>query len=82
MKYVLMRYKSDGSMMCYKTFMPTYSPFKFMKNVNKATFAQVQPTTVPFPQVSQAKMLDVRGLMKYLTVEDQNWLEQLLAEIG
>lgn len=48
MKYVMMRYKSDGSMMCSKTFVPTYSPFKLMKNVNKATLAQVQPTTVPF----------------------------------
>lgn len=61
MKYVMMRYKSDGSMVCSKTFMPTYSPFKFMKNVNKATLAQVQPTTAPFRQVSEAKMVDVRG---------------------
>lgn len=75
----MMRYKSDGSMMCSKTFIPTYSPFKLMKNVNKATLAQVQPTTAPFPQVTEAKMVDVGGLMKYLTVEDQSWLEQMVA---
>ncbi|KAG8329545.1 hypothetical protein J6590_083920 [Homalodisca vitripennis] len=80
MKYVIIKYKSDGTVVCSSTFVPTYSPFKFMNTVNKQTLGEIQPATVPFPEVSEAKIIDVRSLMKYLTADDEIWLEQIFEE--
>lgn len=80
MKYVMIKYKTDGSILCSNSFIPTYTPFKFLKTLDKTTLKQLQPNSVPFPQVSQHKITDVRSLMKYLPIEDQDWLEQLFNE--
>lgn len=80
MKYVMIKYKTDGSILCSNSFIPTYTPFKFLKNLDKTTLKELQPNSVPFPEVSQAKIKDVRSLMKYLPIEDQDWLEQMFDE--
>lgn len=76
----MIKYKTDGSILCSNSFIPIYTPFKFLKNLDKTTLKELQPNSVPFPEVSQAKIKDVRSLMKYLPIEDQDWLEQMFDE--
>lgn len=80
MKYVIIKYNPYGSILCSKSFEPMYLPFKFIKNYDKMTLSRVQLTTVPFPEISEAKIRDVRSLMKFLPIEDQDWLEQMIGE--
>lgn len=38
------------------------------------------PEVVPYPEVSEGKIQDVKGLLKYLRETDQIWIKQLLGE--
>lgn len=80
MKYVMIKYKPCGSVLCSNSFFPNYKPFKFLLKNDKSQLMQAQPETVPFPKVSEAKIADVRSLMKHLPLDDKDWLEALIDE--
>ncbi|KAG8256078.1 hypothetical protein J6590_077099 [Homalodisca vitripennis] len=79
-KYVMIKYKTCGSVLCFSSFLPNYKPFKFLLNTEKAVLMHLKPKMVPFPKVSETKLADVRGLMKHLPLDDRDWLEVLFDE--
>lgn len=80
MKYVMLKYKTNGSVLASNNFIPIFKPFKLLTTTDKDVLNGVNLETVPYPEVSEAKINDVKSLLKYLPKDDEEWIERLIDE--
>lgn len=80
-KYVLLKYKPDGSLLASSTYTEVFIPFSFWnKKYNVNLLKNITAKEVSSPGVSSQKEKDVRDLLQYLEEEDRNWIENILDE--
>lgn len=80
MKYVMIKYNLNGSIACSENYIPAFVPFSYLITKNVETLRQVEPITVAFPELSEAKIKDVRSLYKYIKQEDVDWIDLMINE--
>lgn len=80
MKYVMIKYSLNGSIACSENNIPAFVPFSCLITKNVETLRQVEPITVAFPELSEAKIKDVRRLYKYIKQEDVDWIDLMINE--
>lgn len=73
-----MKYKSNGSLLCSKTYTAYWIPFHIWNA--KITDINIVLNTVPYAPVSKAKEKDVRDLFKFLSDSDVMWYEMIFNE--
>lgn len=78
MQFVIIRYEPDGRILCSKSYSTNYTEFKFSSVPSMEVMKAVTPVTVPYPEVSAAKIKDVRSLLRFLPKDDKAWLENVI----
>lgn len=78
MQYVIIKYLPDDKLKCSSTYQMDYSFFELSSSLSTEDLQTLKLRQVPRPKVSQAKLIDVRGLLRYLPKVDQKWLNRIL----
>lgn len=73
-KYVIIKIKADGSLLCSENYNPLFKPFKVF-NGHVQNIENIQPQVMASPEVNSAKVGDVRSQYKFLEDEDKDWIE-------
>lgn len=73
MKYVIMKYLSNGGIMCSRTYTENYELYRIWKQGVQG-FHIVNTVKSPRPEINQKKIDDVKSLYYFLSEEDIDFI--------